>query len=996
MADDGQVRIGIYVDNEGVKSSMDQATQTVKQGTKEMGEAAEEAGKKIEESVSKGFDAAKLQQQFKSVASQVRTFAKTIAASATSFGVWVKQSAASIDRIDKMSQKLGISRKAFQELDYAASRTGLSVTQFSGAMRALVNASQSGGDALKRLGVSIKTATGEMKSQEDLFFDVVNKLADMPAGIERTTIGFELLGRNFQQLAPLINMGSAGIQELRDKFHDLGLEVSDKTIDDFVDFNDTLTDFSKTLKNSFNNALKGLVPQLKVAVQNVTKMLEPGGKLAELIEKLANILYKFVTNVLPPFIDALNWIIDNATLVAAGITAIAVAIKALMGNWVGAAISGIIGLFGTVAVASADAAEKVDDVNKSINELDKTLKANQQTTVKVKGNIEQMKEMVRLTSEELELLKKKLLLLNLDKSIRGTEEFAKQQKELQARIKDNEAVIRAYTNAIEEYNRAQAEIEAMESQIDYFEDWTTAVSKAEQQLRKFIAEKAKDSKTFSLDLLDEEGLREYNRLTGVVDQAKTNLASLEDAFEHANKEIAKTDAFKVWTDALSDAREELEKFVAQQATEMGGVFDIKLLSEDGKKQYDELKTRFDNTSKALSTLKSALAETTVEETKNINETKIEDDAFKSWTDAVSNAEKALKTFIASKSNADTGFSIDTLSQEDLAEYNRLKDEAVNAQKALDSMNAALRDTKTNVNEVSEELKNTDAFAKWTAAVDEAENALKKFIATKAESSGGRFDVSVLSDSDKAEFDRLKQVLDDAKSNLDSLQDVFVDKKEEIKTDLADVADTIASAWGQVGLAMGNGIEAVIQSLVNGSQGLREAVEGIADTFAGILSAMGDAIIQTGIAKIVEDAIKNSTMSGYTAIAMGTAIKAAAGSIKGLFDKWRNADGYERGGIIGGNSYTGDRLLARVNSGEMILNRQQQRQLFALANGAVGSGTGSNIQIINNAGDQVTAEQSFDGRSIKIMVEKFTSNMLRGVKGSKLMGQTYGIRQLGRH
>lgn len=42
-------------------------------------------------------------------------------------------------------------------------------------------------------------------------------------------------------------------------------------------------------------------------------------------------------------------------------------------------------------------------------------------------------------------------------------------------------------------------------------------------------------------------------------------------------------------------------------------------------------------------------------------------------------------------------------------------------------------------------------------------------------------------------------------------------------------------------------------------------------------------------------------------------------------------GYEDGGIIGGNSFQGDRVMARVNSGEMILNRQQQSNLFNLAN-----------------------------------------------------------------
>lgn len=42
--------------------------------------------------------------------------------------------------------------------------------------------------------------------------------------------------------------------------------------------------------------------------------------------------------------------------------------------------------------------------------------------------------------------------------------------------------------------------------------------------------------------------------------------------------------------------------------------------------------------------------------------------------------------------------------------------------------------------------------------------------------------------------------------------------------------------------------------------------------------------------------------------------------------------FATGGIVGGNSKSGDRVLARVNSGEMILNAAQQAQLFAIANG----------------------------------------------------------------
>jgi tetrahydromethanopterin S-methyltransferase subunit A len=46
---------------------------------------------------------------------------------------------------------------------------------------------------------------------------------------------------------------------------------------------------------------------------------------------------------------------------------------------------------------------------------------------------------------------------------------------------------------------------------------------------------------------------------------------------------------------------------------------------------------------------------------------------------------------------------------------------------------------------------------------------------------------------------------------------------------------------------------------------------------------------------------------------------------------------EDGAIVPGNSFTGDNIPARVNSGEMILNTEQQANLFAMANGSGGGG-----------------------------------------------------------
>ena len=53
-------------------------------------------------------------------------------------------------------------------------------------------------------------------------------------------------------------------------------------------------------------------------------------------------------------------------------------------------------------------------------------------------------------------------------------------------------------------------------------------------------------------------------------------------------------------------------------------------------------------------------------------------------------------------------------------------------------------------------------------------------------------------------------------------------------------------------------------------------------------------------------------------------------------KQLTAGGYAEGGIIPGNSFAGDKVMAMVNSGEMILNTHQQKNLFDILNGITGS------------------------------------------------------------
>jgi hypothetical protein len=77
-------------------------------------------------------------------------------------------------------------------------------------------------------------------------------------------------------------------------------------------------------------------------------------------------------------------------------------------------------------------------------------------------------------------------------------------------------------------------------------------------------------------------------------------------------------------------------------------------------------------------------------------------------------------------------------------------------------------------------------------------------------------------------------------------------------------------------------------------------------------------------------------------------------------------GYNYGGIVPGASTTGDRVPALVNSGEMILNRQQQTNLFNMANGAGGTTSGTVAEALDRLTNAILTQPvhiSIDGRKV---------------------------------
>lgn len=145
-------------------------------------------------------------------------------------------------------------------------------------------------------------------------------------------------------------------------------------------------------------------------------------------------------------------------------------------------------------------------------------------------------------------------------------------------------------------------------------------------------------------------------------------------------------------------------------------------------------------------------------------------------------------------------------------------------------------------------------------------------------------------------------------------------------------EDFANSLSAIGNAFGS-----MSSMADGAAG------SILSYFGNLMNSVAAAIpaIDALNAKKKEESVAN-TEAAVTGAAssvasipfVGAALAVAA--IASVLAALANIPKYATGGIVGGSSFFGDHMIARVNSGEMILNQSQQGKLFNMINNGGGS------------------------------------------------------------
>lgn len=306
MADGKHIEVGkAYVT---IVPSMEGSQKTI---ATEMGAVAEPAAKETGEKSGKRFGES-LAKGLKATAAVIGAAMTAATAGAIATGKAFINAANSTaqygDNIDKMSQKMGISTKAYQEWDFVMQHCGTSIESLKPSMKTLANAAVKGSDAFDKLGISQQDIAN--MSQEELFGKTISALQNVKNETERTALASKLLGKGATELGALFNMSADETDALKQQVHDLGGVMSDDAIKAAANYQDEMQNMKTALTGVKNNIMSQFLPGISSVMTGLSKVFSGNGGVEEIRAGLQSVISN-IQKMAPQFMSIATTLINS-------------------------------------------------------------------------------------------------------------------------------------------------------------------------------------------------------------------------------------------------------------------------------------------------------------------------------------------------------------------------------------------------------------------------------------------------------------------------------------------------------------------------------------------------------------------------------------------------------------------------------------------------------------------------------------------------------------
>lgn len=179
------------------------------------------------------------------------------------------QTAKYSDELLTLSSTTGLSTDTLQQLNYASELLDVSTSTVTGSMTKLLktmssakDGSKAAADTFSEMGISIYDVNGELRDNEEVFWEAIDYLGTIGSESERDAAAMKLFGKSAMELNPLIEAGSGAFKELSAEAESVGYVLSGDTLDAFGELDNNMvrmTNTAEAVERSFGQVLLPLL-----------------------------------------------------------------------------------------------------------------------------------------------------------------------------------------------------------------------------------------------------------------------------------------------------------------------------------------------------------------------------------------------------------------------------------------------------------------------------------------------------------------------------------------------------------------------------------------------------------------------------------------------------------------------------------------------------------------------------------------------------------------
>lgn len=223
---------------------------------------------------------AKFSADAKKATSVVRGFIGAFTAGVGIYGVTrsLQDAAARMDKLAKVSDKLGIASERLAGIQHAANQTGVATNTLNMALqrmtRRVAEAAAGTGEAvkaLKELGIDAQELN---KLSPDMMFNrIAGAMAKVEGQSNKVRLAFKLFDSEGVDLVNTLSLGSDGLNRMQKEAEQLGIAISREKLAEIEKFNDEMKKLGDAFKGISNKILIDIAPAATEAITTLSEAL---------------------------------------------------------------------------------------------------------------------------------------------------------------------------------------------------------------------------------------------------------------------------------------------------------------------------------------------------------------------------------------------------------------------------------------------------------------------------------------------------------------------------------------------------------------------------------------------------------------------------------------------------------------------------------------------------------------------------------------------------